>query len=106
MAFTAQEKTAIRNLVVREGGLEAYFAEVRDLDISDQRAAALAALNSAVTVTVTDWQVINNFVPMVNSAMLVMALDELRADLAARDPSKLGALLIIAAAAAKKHLGR
>ncbi len=106
MTLTAQEQTQLRALIVREGGLQSFAAEVQALYIADRQAAALTALSGAISVTVTDWVAVAAFVQQANNITLYAAMDAVIAAWQARDASKLGPRLVELAAAVKAHLGK
>ena len=103
MALTAQEQTAIRNIITREGGLQNLIEQVRDLHISDRQQAALTDLATALTVTVTDWAKIGAHVSAASNITLHTVLRAIEAAAAARDASQLGPLFVALYAATAKH---
>lgn len=105
MPLSTAEVNALRPVVMREG-LDNFVDEVRDLAIAEKRAAALTALGSAVSVTVSNWQTPAAYVASATSATLPSVIDDITAAWAARDQSKLGSLFVQLYAAAKAHLGR
>lgn len=102
--FNATEQTQLKALITREGGLQAFAAEVQDLYVKDRQAAALTALQNAISVTVMDWPALAAHVQQASSVTLYAALDAVIAAWQARDATKLGPRLIELAAAVKAHL--
>jgi hypothetical protein len=105
MALTTQEQAALRAIVARDGGIDLTMTEIRNLAISDQKAAAAATLGSAVTVTVSNWTVPATFVAQATNATLPSLINDITAAWAAQDQTKLGALFVQLYGAAKNHLG-
>ena len=103
MALTAQEQTAIRSIITREGGLQNVLEQVRDLHISDRQQAALTDLATAITVT--DWAKIGAHVNAASNITLHAVLDAIETAAAARNTAQLGPLFVALYAAAKKHHG-
>jgi hypothetical protein len=103
MALTTQEQTQLKALIIREGGLDAFRDQVQALYIADRQAAALAALQSAITVTVTDWPALGAHVQAASNITLYAVLDAIEAAASARDASKLGPLFVALYGAARKH---
>ena len=106
MALTINEKTAIRTIIDREGGLQNVLEQVRDLHISDRQQAALTDLASALTVTVTDWPKIGAHVSAASNITLHAILNAIEAAAAARNTAQLGPLFVALYAAAAKHHAR
>ncbi|HWR52239.1 MAG TPA: hypothetical protein VN428_14100 [Bryobacteraceae bacterium] len=104
MALSTAEQTQLRAIIQREGGLQAFADEVQVAYIADRQAAMLTALQSAITVTVSDWAAVTSSVTAASSVGLYAALDAITQAAAARDASKLGPLMVALYGAAKKHL--
>jgi len=106
MALTTQEKTALRAIIEREGGFQAFAEEVQALYIQDRQQAALTALQSAISVTVSDWPALAAHVVAASNITLYAVLDALEQAAAAKDASQLGPLFVALYGAARKHFGR
>jgi hypothetical protein len=104
MALSATEQTQLKSLITREGGLAAFKDEVQAIYIADRQAAALTALQGAISVTVTDWAALAAHVAQASSVTLYAVLEAIEAAAAARDASKLGPLFVQLYGAARKHL--
>jgi hypothetical protein len=109
--LTSQEQTAVRNIITREGGVNAVLDQVRALSIADKKAAALVALGSAISVTVTDWQAVAQHVAQARrdtnlAATLPSVIQDITAAATAKDDSRIGPLMVQLYAAAKARLGQ
>jgi len=106
MALTTQEQTALRAILTREGGIDALHDEMRQLVISDRKAAAQTALGPVVSVSVSDWTALGTFLAAQNTnAAFIALVGDIGTSLAAHDATKLGPLFVQLYANAKAHLG-
>ncbi|MEN6585981.1 MAG: hypothetical protein ABFE02_08075 [Sulfuricella sp.] len=103
--MTAVQEQTIKTIIQQEGGIGAFFDAVKAAYVKDRQAAALAALQNAISVTVTDWAALAAHVQQANNITLYAAMDAVIAAWQARDASKLGPRLVELAAAVKAHLG-
>ncbi len=104
--LTQQEQTQIAALITREGGLDTLLDEIRAARAIDRKQAALTALASAISVTVTDWPALGAFIAAnKDNAALMPVLADIKAAAAARDASKLGPLMVALYAACERHFG-
>lgn len=104
MALSTAEQTQIKALIVREGGLPAFTAEVQALQVAAVQAAALTTLTPAVSVAVQDWVALNTYVAQASNVTLISVINAITAASTARDATKLGPLFVALYAAAKAHL--
>lgn len=104
MALTPTEQTQIKALILREGGLATFSAEVLALSVASAQAAALTTLAPAITVTVQDWAALNAYVAGASNATLYSVMAAIAAAAGAQDATKLGPLMVALYAASKAHL--
>jgi hypothetical protein len=104
MALTTQEQTAVRAILAREGGFDAVCDQIRALHIADRRAAAVTALGTAVSVTVSDWQIPAQYVAQAGNETLPSVIADITTAWGARNQAALGALFVQLYGAAKRHL--
>lgn len=104
MALSTTEQTQLKALITREGGLTTFRDEVQALYIADRQAAALMALQGAISVTVMDWAALAAYVQQTNNLTLYTSMDAVIAAWTAKDASKLGPQLVALAAAVRAHL--
>jgi hypothetical protein len=106
VALTAQEQTALRAILTREGGVDAVVDQVRALNIADRKAAAETALASSISVTVSNWPALGAYVAQARGDTLVSVLRDITTAAGAQNASKLGPLFVQLYGAAKHHLGQ
>ena len=94
MAFSAAEQTQLKTLIVREGGLPAFTAEVSTLYIAATQASALMTLAPAITVTVADWPALSAYVAQATGITLYSVMAAITAAATARDAAQLGPLFV------------
>jgi hypothetical protein len=103
MALSTVEINALKPIVVREG-LDAFLDEVRDIAIKEKKAAAVTALGTAVSVTVSDWQIPAQYVAQAGNETLPSVIADITTAWGARNQAALGALFVQLYGAAKRHL--
>jgi hypothetical protein len=105
MAFTPQETTQLLALAQREGGVDPVATYMRTEWLKAKRQQILTALRAAVTVTVSDWSVVDQIIATaVPAAVLYPVKEAAEQRLAAHDTD--GVLLaLLLVAAEKAHRG-
>lgn len=106
MALTSEEQGALHDIIVREGGLEAFKEQVTTLWIQYYHQQAVAALQNAITVTVPDWSTVLAHVDAASNTAMYDILAEIETAAAARNEAALGPLFVALYGAARKHFGR
>lgn len=104
MALSQAEQTQIKALITREGGVAVFTAEVQAANVSNTQAASLATLGPAVTVTVTDWTAVTNFVAGATNVTLYSVMAAIKTAATAHDATQMGPLLVALYGAVKAHL--
>src|ERR1700730_9302260 len=99
--LTPTEITQLTTLVTREGGLQAFIAEIQDINVTNLKAAALATLTPAITVTVQNWPALTAYVAGSSNATMYAVMADITAAATAHDATKLGPLFVQLYAAVK-----
>lgn len=106
MAITAGEAAQLVALATREGGLKPLVDQMQAAYTASANAGAVTALNTAIVVTVPNWQAVLDYVaaPPSNLTIKTVMGDIVKAS-GSRDASKLGPLFAALFAANKRQLG-
>jgi hypothetical protein len=105
MALSQAEINSIGAIIVREGGLGPFTAEVSSLWIASRQTAALATLAPAITVTVQDWAALSTYVAQSSNVTLYAVMAAITAAAAAQNAAQLGPLFVALYAAVKVNQG-
>ena len=107
MALTPAQQTAVLTLIAQEGGIENLTNEVRVLNAQNNNQITLAAIASAISVTVSDFTAFTKIPDSValDRNAIIAILQAIQAAVTSQNASVLGPLFIALYVAAKRQAG-
>ena len=107
MALTPAQQTAVLALIAQEGGIENLTNEVRVLNAQTNNQSTLAAIASAITVSVSDFTAFARIpdVVVLDRNAVILILQAIQAAVVSQNAAVLGPLFIALYVAAKRQAG-